>query len=52
MRLQVEEALELLLDTLRVYSPSTRESELSLLLQGKMRQLGFREIRSDRAGTR
>ncbi len=50
MRLQVEEALELLLDTLRVYSPSTRESELSLLLQGRMRQLGFREIRSDRAG--
>src|SRR5208283_4676206 len=36
--------------SLRVYSPSTRESELSLLLQGRMRQLGFREIRSDRAG--
>jgi len=50
MRPQVEEALGLLLDSLRVYSPSTKESELSLLLQGRMRRLGFRDIRSDRAG--
>jgi len=50
MKPQVEEALGLLLDSLRVYSPSGRESELSLHLQDRMRRLGFRDMRSDRAG--
>jgi LysW-gamma-L-lysine carboxypeptidase len=50
MRPQVEAALDLLLDSLRVYSPSTKEERLSLLLQARMRELGFRNVRSDRAG--
>ena len=50
MRPQVDDALALLLDSLRVYSPSKGESELSLLLQDRMRRLGFRDVRSDRAG--
>jgi [amino group carrier protein]-lysine/ornithine hydrolase len=50
MRPLVEDALRLLVDSLRVYSPSTKESALSLLLQDRMRHLGFRDVRTDRAG--
>jgi LysW-gamma-L-lysine carboxypeptidase len=46
----VEDEVRLLLDTLRVYSPSTKEPRLSRLLQAKMRELGFGNVRTDRAG--
>ncbi len=42
--------LELLLDTLKVYSPSTKEARLSSLLQRRMRSLGFRNVHTDVAG--
>ena len=46
----MEDEVQLLLDTLRVYSPTKKESRLSRLLQTKMRDLGFRDVRTDRAG--
>lgn len=42
--------LRLLIETLRVYSPTTKESKLSRLIQTRMRELGFRNVRTDRAG--
>ncbi|MGA2664332.1 MAG: M20/M25/M40 family metallo-hydrolase [Nitrososphaerales archaeon] len=42
--------VRLLLDSLRVYSPCTKESRQSSLLQDRMRALGFRNVRTDRAG--
>ena len=45
-----EEQVRLLLDTLRVYSPTKKESRLSRLLQARMRDLGFKNVRTDGAG--
>ena len=42
--------VKLLLDSLRVYSPSTKETALSKLLQRRMRALGFRNVHTDTAG--
>ncbi|MGA2198682.1 MAG: M20/M25/M40 family metallo-hydrolase [Nitrososphaerales archaeon] len=46
----MDDQVRLLLDSLRVYSPSMKESRLSRLLQSRMRELGFKNIRTDRAG--
>jgi len=43
-------AIELLLETLRTYSASTKEAKLSKLLRERMRQRGFKNVRTDKAG--
>jgi LysW-gamma-L-lysine carboxypeptidase len=43
-------AVELLLETLRTYSVSTKEAKLSNLLRERMRQRGFKNVRTDNAG--
>jgi [amino group carrier protein]-lysine/ornithine hydrolase len=43
-------AVELLLETLRTYSVSTKEAKLSKLLRERMRQRGFKNVRTDGAG--
>ncbi len=40
----------LLLETLRIYSPSTRETKLAALLKDKMKSLGYTRTRIDVAG--
>jgi LysW-gamma-L-lysine carboxypeptidase len=46
----VQKEVKLLLDSLKVYSPSTKEGKLSDLLQRRMRALGFRNVHTDAAG--
>jgi len=46
----LQSEIGLLLETLKVYSPTMKESRLSRLLQAKMRELGFTRVRTDRAG--
>jgi LysW-gamma-L-lysine carboxypeptidase len=46
----VEHDTGLLLDALRIYSPTKGESSLSELLRNRMTNLGFRDVRSDAAG--
>ena len=43
-------AIELLLETLRTYSVSTKEAKLSKLLRERMRKRGFKNVRTDKAG--
>ncbi len=43
-------AVDLLLETLRTYSVSTKEERLSKLLRERMRQRGFKNVRTDKAG--
>jgi [amino group carrier protein]-lysine/ornithine hydrolase len=43
-------AVALLLEVLRTYSVSTKEERLSRLLRERMRQRGFNDVRTDRAG--
>ncbi len=43
-------AVALLLEALRTYSVSTKEERLSKLLRERMRQLGFKAVRTDKAG--
>jgi [amino group carrier protein]-lysine/ornithine hydrolase len=43
-------AVALLLETLKTYSVSTKEAKLSKLLRERMRQRGFKEVRTDKAG--
>jgi [amino group carrier protein]-lysine/ornithine hydrolase len=43
-------AVELLLETLRTYSVSTKEAKLSKLLRERMQQRGFKNVRTDDAG--
>ena len=43
-------AIDLLLETLRTYSVSTKEAKLSKLLRERMRQRGFKDVRTDKAG--
>ncbi|MDA4117241.1 MAG: M20/M25/M40 family metallo-hydrolase [Thaumarchaeota archaeon] len=50
MDTKIDPAVKLLIECLRVYSPSTKESRLSKLLRERMRQLGFSDIRTDDAG--
>jgi LysW-gamma-L-lysine carboxypeptidase len=46
----LQREIELLLDSLKVYSPSTKEGAMSALLQDRMRKLGFANVRTDAAG--
>ncbi len=46
----MQSEIGLLLDTLKVYSPTMKESRLSRLLQARMRHLGFAKVRTDKAG--
>ncbi len=46
----MQREVQLLLDSLKVYSPSTKEARLSALLQRRMSSLGFRNVRTDAAG--
>jgi LysW-gamma-L-lysine carboxypeptidase len=43
-------AVSLLTEALRTYSVSTKEEKLSKLLRSRMRQRGFRNVRTDKAG--
>ncbi len=43
-------SVALLLETLRTYSVSTKEAKLSRLLRERMRERGFKHIRTDKAG--
>jgi len=43
-------SVELLLETLRTYSVSTKEEKLSKLLRERMRRRGFKNVRTDKAG--
>ncbi len=43
-------AVQLLIQTLSTYSVSTKEEKLSKLLRERMRQMGFKNVRTDRAG--
>ena len=43
-------AVRVLLDALRIYSPTTRESELASFLTGEMGRLGYSRVRTDKAG--
>jgi [amino group carrier protein]-lysine/ornithine hydrolase len=45
----MDDAVKLLLESLRIYSPSTREGRISKLLQARMRSLGFANVRTDAA---
>lgn len=44
------EAVRVLLDALRIYSPTTQESELASFLTEEMGRLGYSRVRTDRAG--
>ena len=50
MKTKNDPAVDLLLETLRTYSVSTKEAKLSKLLRERMRQRGFKEVRTDKAG--
>jgi len=45
-----EEAVRLLLDSLKIYSPTTEESELASFLGDAMDSLGYSKVRIDKAG--
>jgi LysW-gamma-L-lysine carboxypeptidase len=42
--------VSLLMDSLRIYSPSKKEARVSSMLRSRMRALGFRNVRTDSAG--
>ena len=44
------EAVDVLLDALRIYSPTTQEGELAAFLEEKMDRLGYSKVRIDEAG--
>jgi LysW-gamma-L-lysine carboxypeptidase len=44
------EPIRLLLDALRIYSPSARESQFARFLVGSMKSLGYSNVRLDKAG--
>lgn len=50
MKSKNDTAVDLLVETLRVYSVSTKEGKLSKLLRERMRQRGFKNVRTDKAG--
>jgi [amino group carrier protein]-lysine/ornithine hydrolase len=45
-----DQAVDLLLETLKTYSVSTKEAKLSRLLRERMRKRGFKNVRTDKAG--
>jgi [amino group carrier protein]-lysine/ornithine hydrolase len=44
------EPVRVLLDALKIYSPTTEESKLASFLTGQMERLGYSKVRIDRAG--
>ncbi|MDG6967035.1 MAG: M20/M25/M40 family metallo-hydrolase [Nitrososphaerota archaeon] len=50
MRPAVDPAVRLLLDALGTYSVSTKEERLSKLLRARMKERGFKGVRTDKAG--
>jgi LysW-gamma-L-lysine carboxypeptidase len=50
MKSKNDPALDLLLETLKTYSVSTKEAKLSKLLRERMRLRGFKQVRTDKAG--
>jgi len=50
MKSKNDPAVDLLLETLKTYSVSTKEEKLSKLLRERMRRLGFKNVRTDKAG--
>jgi LysW-gamma-L-lysine carboxypeptidase len=46
----VEEQVKLLLDSLRIYSPTTKEAPYASFLGERMERLGYRRVRTDGAG--
>ena len=44
------EPVELLLDSLKIYSPTTEEGAYASFLAGKMERLGYSRVRTDKAG--
>ncbi|HEV2389094.1 MAG TPA: M20/M25/M40 family metallo-hydrolase [Nitrososphaerales archaeon] len=50
MKSKNDPAVDLLLETLKTYSVSTKEGKLSELLRERMRRLGFSNVRTDKAG--
>ena len=50
MKSKSDPAVDLLLEALKTYSVSTKEEKLSKLLRERMRQRGFKNVRTDKAG--
>jgi [amino group carrier protein]-lysine/ornithine hydrolase len=50
MTREADEHVRLLVDSLKIYSPTTEESEFSSFLADSMQRLGYSRIRKDRAG--
>ncbi|QQG48469.1 MAG: M20/M25/M40 family metallo-hydrolase [archaeon] len=50
MTLSKAAAVRLLLDSLKIYSPSSQEAELGVLLRQQMEDLGYSRVRNDTAG--
>ena len=50
MKSSAEEQVKLLLDSLRIYSPTTREAPYASFLADRMQLMGYRRVRIDRAG--
>ena len=46
----MRQEIQLLIDALKLYSPSTREEGISEMLRARMRALGFTAVRTDSAG--
>ena len=50
LKTKKDPAVQLLLEVLKTYSVSTKEANLSKLLRERMRQRGFKNVRTDKAG--
>jgi len=50
LKTKKDPAVQLLLEVLKTYSVSMKEAKLSKLLRERMRQRGFRNVRTDKAG--
>src|SRR5208282_2355386 len=50
MKSKNDPAVDLLLEALKTYSVSSKEEKLSKLLRGRMRERGFKNVRTDKAG--
>ena len=50
MKSKNDPAVDLLIETLKTYSVSTKEEKLSRLLRDRMRKRGFKNVRTDKAG--
>jgi LysW-gamma-L-lysine carboxypeptidase len=50
MTSQAKEHIKLLLDSLRIYSPTTKESSFAAFLADKMEHMGYSNVRIDKTG--